>query len=734
MEVTVDSLKDEVSHFRDGFKKEELGNAEKSIFLEREDNIGFIVFDAYQEKANKLSTPNLLRFFELLLEVEKDKSLSSLIIISKKPRIFIAGADIAEIQQISEGKVTGESLTKLQNVFTFLENLPIPSIAAIHGACLGGGLELTLACDYRVVTDAKETKLGLPEVQLGVLPGWGGTQRLPRLVGLAKGLDLILTGRQLSGKSAKRMGLADKLVPKELLREKAIEFSKSIGRKKRKANAQKQSLQEKLLESVPGGKWLVLDQARKMVLEKTKGNYPAPLKILSVIKDTFGLPLEEGLKKEVQAFTELVVSPESKNLIRVYYLRESVRKDKGVENKVAARPVGRAGILGAGVMGGGIAQLFAAKGVRVRMKDINWDAVSLGYQSAYKVFSKLVKKRKLKPFEVTNAMALIEGTTAYSGFKNLDLVVEAVVEDLAIKKKVFEQLDQECGPATILATNTSSLSVTSMAQVCKDPSRVVGMHFFNPVHMMPLVEVIRGKESSDEAVATVFNFAKKLGKTPIVVKDAPGFVVNRILGPYLNEAVYLMLEGVSPVEIDAVMERFGMPMGPCTLLDEVGLDVSSKVSKILFGAFGERMKAPAMMENISDGGRLGKKSGKGIYLYEEGKKSGVDTKFLSSFKIAKRPSILTEEVVERRLTFQMVNEASRIIEEGLVRSVSDIDVGMIFGTGFAPFRGGLIRFADTIGAEAIVGDLEIYTRNYGPRFQPSEYLQKLAVDKKPFYQ
>jgi 3-hydroxyacyl-CoA dehydrogenase/enoyl-CoA hydratase/3-hydroxybutyryl-CoA epimerase len=731
MELTRESFQEEVTKFRGNFKEDAFSIAEKSLTLEKRGPVAVIHFDQFGEKANKLSTPNMLRLFELFLEIEKDKSIGALVIISRKPTIFIAGADISEIQGMTNGTGTVESLMKLQAVFTYLERLPIPSIAAIHGASMGGGTELSLACDYRIMSDAPETKMGLPEVLLGVLPGWGGTQRLPRLVGLETALDMILTGKTVDGKKAKKMGLADKVAPKELLETRAMEWANELVKTKKKAD--KGNHHASMLSRVPGGSWLIFDQARKQVMKKTKGNYPAPLKILETLKKTYGGNLESGLKTEARAFGELVQTKECQNLIHVYYLQEKVKKDKGTAGGVAGLEIKHAGVLGAGVMGGGIAQLFAAKNVRVRMKDISWEAIGKGFQAAQRIFKKSLERRKMRQFEFDNAMARIEGTTTYAGFKQLDLVVEAVVENLDVKRAVFQELETKVNEKTILATNTSSLSVSEIAAPTKNPSRVVGMHFFNPVDKMPLVEVIRGKDTSDEAVATIFQFSKKLGKTPIVVKDGPGFVVNRILAPYLNEAVYLLSEGVSPRKMDNVIEGFGMPMGPCTLLDEIGLDVGAKVSKILFTAFGERMKPPALMEKVSAGNRYGKKTGKGIYNYVNGKDQENDPDLFPRIRVKENDSAVPDDQIIKRCIYIMVNEAARCVEEKMVRDVGDLDIGMIFGTGFAPFRGGLLKYADSVGADAIVADLEIMHRNLGARFQPAAYLQQLAVSGKKFY-
>lgn len=735
MELTRENMEKEVSMFRSRLAAGTVQNSEESLKLRREGNIGIIEFDCVGEKVNKLSTSNMIRLLDLAMEVEADDTLTAMIILSRKEKIFIAGADISEIQSLrSEESDVAEALGKLQSIFTYIENLPIPTIAAIHGVCLGGGLELALSCDYRIVTDAPETKLGLPEVQLGVLPGWGGTQRLPKLIGLEKSLDLILTGRQIDGKSALRYGVAERLCPKEILDEKALEWARELSGTRTKQEHKAPALMERVLRAVPGGTWIIFDQARKSVLKKTQGNYPAPLKAIDVISKTFGGDLESGLKVEAKAFAELVMTDVSANLIRLFFLTEKIKKDKGTDSGIAGKPIKHAGVLGAGVMGGGIAQLFAAKDVRVRMKDLNWDAITKGYEHAYELFKKRLKRRKMIKSDVDNKMALIEGTTSYSGFHSLDLVVEAVVENLDVKKSVFAELDKKTNPNAILATNTSSLSVGSIAEATQNPDRVVGMHFFNPVDKMPLVEVIRGPKTSDEAVATIVDFSRKLGKTPVVVMDAPGFVVNRILGPYLNEAVHLLLEGVSVKELDKLMLKFGMPMGPCVLLDEVGLDVAGKVAKVLFGAFGERMKPPSFMDTVTEGGRLGKKTKKGIYKYSaDGKREEVDESVFEGAEIQSRESSLTDEVIINRMVFMMVNEAARILEEKVVRHVHDLDVAMIFGTGFAPFRGGLLRYADTVGPDTIVTELDMYARQYGARFQACQYLQELAVNGKKFY-
>jgi 3-hydroxyacyl-CoA dehydrogenase / enoyl-CoA hydratase / 3-hydroxybutyryl-CoA epimerase len=730
MELNKENFRKEVSSFRAGFQEDAIQKSEKSFFLEKRGNVAVLVLDQFQDKANVLSSPNMLRLFDLFTQVEEDKDIGALVIISRKPSIFVAGADISEIKRMAAGEATVESLMKLQAVFTYLEKLPIPSIAAIHGACMGGGTELTLACDYRIASDAPETRIALPEILLGVIPGWGGTQRLPRLIGLEQSLNMILNGNALDARKAKKVGLVDKVAPKEVLEEKAVAWATELAKTRKKRKSYDHELKDRLQE-LPGARLIVFDKAKKTVLKKTKGNYPAHLKAIEVVRKTFGGDIEKGLRVEAEAFGELVLTKESEALIGVYYLNEKVKKDKGVDTKIAGKEIKNAAVVGAGVMGGGIAQLFSAKGTRVRMKDISWDAIAKGYQAAYKIFAKQVERKKMKKSDLDNTMARIEGTTTYAGFKNVDLVVEAVVESVDVKKKIFAELDGIVDSKTFLATNTSSLSVTEIGRATKNPARVVGMHFFNPVDKMPLVEVIRGADTSDEAVATIFQYSKKLGKTPIVVKDSPGFVVNRILGPYLLEAGHLMFEGVGVEEMDRLLEKFGMPMGPAALLDEIGLDVANKVVHVLYGAFGERMKPNALIDIALADKRLGKKNGKGIYLYESGKRKGADPVLLN--KVAVQKKNIPADIIVKRLIYIMVNEAARCLEEKLVRDVSDIDVGMIFGTGFAPFRGGLLRYADSVGPDAIVSDLDIFARTYGPRFTPCQYLQQLAVSNKKFY-
>ncbi|NUM80728.1 enoyl-CoA hydratase/isomerase family protein [bacterium] len=704
------------------------------IKLKIENGIARIVFDYPDEKFNKLSTPvmqSLDHAADWLLQ--NASVIKACIISSAKDGIFIVGADIDEIKNITDVR-TGEAAASAgQAIFTKIERLPFPVIALINGACMGGGTELALACHYRLATDHSKTRIGLPEVLLGIIPGFGGTQRLPRLIGLQRSLQLILTGKTLDAVRAYKNALVDKVVPASFSEKYADEFVAEIlsGKKQKYIQRRKiKGLSNRLLESI--GKGLVFSQARKSVLKQTKGHYPAPLKALQAVKEGFSKSLDAGLKIEARYLGAMIVTPTSKNLIRIYYLTELIKKSNGIsKNGIQPKDFRYTGVLGAGVMGGGIAQLFAANDVDVRLKDINHQAIALGLSSARKVFEGQVKRKRITKKELDRKMAFITGSLDYEGFRRSELVVEAIVENMEIKKKVIAELDEHVGTDTIIASNTSSLSITEMATACKHPENFIGMHFFNPVHRMPLVEIIRGARTSDETVASIYQFSKKIGKTPIVVKDGPGFLVNRLLMPYLNEAGFLLEEGVRIETLDKTMTDFGMPMGPCLLLDEVGIDVAYKVGHIFQEAFGSRVQGSHAVEKLYNDKRLGKKGGRGFYKHANGKPV-VDPSVYALIQPRPTPGISSENMIQR-MTYAMINEAAMCIAEGIAEKPEDIDIGMIFGTGFPPFRGGLLRYADTEGLDKIVSTLEQFSGKFGERFKPCNYLLQMQKSNKNFY-
>jgi 3-hydroxyacyl-CoA dehydrogenase/enoyl-CoA hydratase/3-hydroxybutyryl-CoA epimerase len=533
------------------------------------------------------------------------------------------------------------------------------------------------------------------------------------------------------------MGLVDEVVPADLFREKVTAFAAAAAASPTKRSSARRPLLKRLMDETGPSRRVVLAIAKKRVMARTGGHYPAPLKILEVVGRSANKRFGKALEIEATAAGELVVTPVSKNLIHVFHLREEARKGTGVDDEtVEPGQVEYLAVLGAGVMGGGIAQLAAYRGIHVRMKDIRHEAVVSGLQHARGLFTGLVKRRKLRRLEADQRMTLISGGLGYEGFLRQDLVVEAVVEKMDIKRIVLRETEDAVRRGCILATNTSSLSVDEMASALARPEDFVGMHFFNPVHRMPLVEIVRGARSSDHAVATTYALALTLGKVPVVTADGPGFLVNRILGPYMNEAGFLLAAGASVEAVDRAAKRFGMPMGPLRLVDEVGIDISRHAGQSLYEALGNRLTPSPPLVALADSGRLGKKGGLGFYRYENGREKGCDPEIYAVLAGAV-PDVrgtLGEREIRGRLVLAMVNEAARVLEEGIVKRASDVDLGMIMGTGFPPFRGGLLRFADTIHSRTILSRLEELEERHGARFAPADLIRRLARENRGFYE
>lgn len=712
---------------------------QESLKIVPRGNVAVIEWDLVGEKVNKMSTPIMTRFRELLQEIQGSTEFGAVVLISRKSNIFIAGADIEEIKGMKKADDFRKAVQTGHEIFNLVEDLKVPVIAAIHGACLGGGCELVLACDYRIASDDSSTKIGLPEVKLGIIPGFGGCVRLPRVVGLQASLDIILAGKAVDARKAQKIGLVDKVVHPSILEEQAIAMAQSLaadGKGKRRKTFKPAKMMDRVLESHLG-RPLVFSQARKAVLKQSHGHYPAPLKAITVIRKSYGMRSREAaLTIEADGFCEVAVTDVSRHLINVFFMMEAVKKKTGVTSAVKPLPLRAIGVLGAGTMGGGIAYVAADKGVEVRMKDITNDALAKGFEHARSIWDKLLKKRKITQYELTQKMNRVTGGLDFAGFGQLDVVIEAIVEDMKIKQKVIGETVSKCKPDCIIATNTSSLSVTEMSKGHPKPENFVGMHFFNPVDKMPLVEVIRGAQTSDVAVATIFELSKKMGKVPVVVKDGPGFIVNRLLVPYLIEAIFLLEDGMSIEAIDnAYVKEFGMPMGPLRLSDEVGLDVCVKVAKIFRESLGERIELPESLLKFGTTGRMGKKNNKGFYKYDErGKSQGPDESMYTDLGLGSPTNKLkTSEVIERGV-FTMINEASlALIEERIVESPEEVDLAMIMGTGFPPFRGGLLRYADSVGSKNIADTLERYAVQHGVRFRPSKPLANMAKTDRKFY-
>lgn len=728
-------------------------------FIEKKSPTGeaiwFLKFDLPGEKVNKFSREVMTEFDQVLKTLEDkatDGKIEALILVSGKPGNFIAGADIELINSAKDAH-EAEALSRAgQILMDRWEDLPFPKVVAIDGACVGGGCELSLASDAILMSDSKAARIGLPEVLLGIIPGMGGCVRLPRKVGIATALDMILTGKTLNGERAFKAGLAEAFIPKENFEDGAWKWVvtnlKALKAHKRLAREPKLGgmggVAGALLENNPVGRSVVYSQAKSGVLSKTRGHYPAPLEAIATLKATgasygpkiLGRAREKAMIREANGFGRMAATPVSKNLIRLFFMTEVVKKSKGVTGAAAdsVKSARSVGVLGAGVMGGGIAQLLADKGIPSRMKDLTSAALSLGMTAAAKIFKSQLKKRRISPREYQQKMNLIGPTTDYSGFPSVDVVIEAIVEKMDVKKKVFAELEGQVSDDCVIASNTSSLSISEMQTALKKPERFAGMHFFNPVHRMPLVEVIRGAKSSDAAVSAVYQLSKALGKTPIVVKDAPGFLVNRLLMPYLNEATWMLADGATIDELDRAMLDFGMPMGPMELIDEVGVDVGEKVAHILNDAFGARVTPSPFNSKIVAAGRLGKKNGKGLYLWDaSGRKKTLDPSIYGILGVQPKPGkVVPSEIVER-CVLPMINEAARCLDEKVVESASEVDLGMIMGTGFPPFRGGLLRHADTLGVEHIVKRLKHYEARFGERYKPSPAILAMESSGSTFY-
>jgi 3-hydroxyacyl-CoA dehydrogenase/enoyl-CoA hydratase/3-hydroxybutyryl-CoA epimerase len=716
----------------------------KHFKLEREDDgLAVLTFDTPGYKVNKYDEGVFDELDALLVELKGASNVKALLLLSGKPATFIAGADVKQIA-VADASSIEPAIRRGQDVFGRLAALPFPTVAAIAGACVGGGLETVLACDWRIASDAKRVQIGLPEVRLGILPAWGGTTRLPRLIGLAGALDLILSGRMLDGARARRAGVVDEVVTDALLVGRGRALARECFGSPKRANAapdggparaRPRTFMDTVLETI--GKSIVFGKAKKNVLDQTGGHYPAPLEALEVVRQGWGGTLKDGLALELKHAQRLVGTPVMRNLVTLFLRTEAVKKETGLEGVVshvpAPRTITHIGVLGAGVMGGGIAQLAAAKGYPARMKDISLDALASGYGAAAKVLEDGVKRRRMSKLEMVHKMDLLSGTLDYSGFARCEVTIEAVVEKLAVKQAVLAEWEAVVSDSTIFASNTSTLPITDIQSVAKHPERVGGMHFFNPVNRMPLVEVIYGAQTAPEVTATIFDLARRLGKTPVAVKDAPGFLVNRILAPYLGEAARLLNQGYRIESIDNAMKRFGMPVGPIELLDDVGLDVAAKAADILTAAWPDRLPADPALHKLVGLGRLGRKAARGFYRYEGSKRLAVDESVYADLGLGVPGKDLAAEAAETQLVLPLINEAAYCLADGIVPTPDKLDLAMVFGTGFPPFRGGPLKCADAIGLSDVVERLRRLEQEHGARFAPSEELASRAQANRLFF-
>ena len=654
-------------------------------------------------------------------ELEGDKLVTALLIRSGHPKIFLAGADLTTLSKL--GPEDLENLLHYgQDTFTRLSRLDLTTVCAINGPCLGGGYELALACDRRILSANPNAVVGLPETNLGLLPGWGGCYRLPRLIGLSRALPTLAGGRPVRPKKAAKLGMVDEITSEESL-EQAAREALNTGKASPRLH----------WDNLPIIRSLILFFGRRSILKITKGKYPAPIAALKVIKDGIGAGLRKATEKERDGFLQLSSSKTTANLLHFFFLRERAKKVPAPQGGTDLPTISRVHVIGAGKMGGGIAQWVAARGIPVVMSDLSPDALSLGLSTVCSLLTQASKRGILSSLSARQAMDRITPVCEPVPIREGDLVIEAIVERIGAKRTLLADLDSRAPVNVPIATNTSALSIDCMGVAMDNPSRLGGLHFFNPVHRMELVEVIHGEKTDPATIRSLLSFVNRIGKRAVLCKDSPGFLVNRILVPYLVEAAILWEEGNNPHSIDRAMTGFGMPMGPLRLLDEIGLDVAGHVAKELKFRLPRLAAPPPLLKEMNEQGILGRKSGSGFYLYSKNKRGKLhpNPELSRLCRRASHKSSISE--MSDRMNLVMLNEAARCLEEGVIDSPMDVDFGMIAGTGWAPFRGGPLRYADSVGARTIVDSLERLASGLDERFEPCEYLLDLARKNKTFY-
>ncbi len=691
-----------------------------------DEGILVLILDVPGAKVNTLSRALRGEFDALLTRLEGRNDVRGVVLRSGKPEGFIAGADIRDFTAIRTA-LEAEALSREgQALLARLAALKTPVVAAIHGPCLGGGLEMALACRYRVATDDAKTVIGLPEVMLGIIPGAGGTQRLPRLIGLRAGLDLILTGRSLKAAKALRVGLVDEVVAAPLLVQAARAAALRLAAGEPPPERIGITAIERMIRPV------IFRQARASVREKTGGRYPAPIAALEVIEEGTSGSLERGLELEARRFGELAVSEVSRALVSVFLATQEIKKDAGYPEGTKANDVRKLAVVGAGLMGAGIATSAAEAGADVRLKDTTFGAIGRGLRHAREQFEARRRRGSLGTLDMERRMNRLSGTIDGSGFARAQLVIEAVFEDLGLKRTVLAEVEEAVGDDCVVASNTSSIPIGDLARGARRPNRILGMHFFSPVEKMPLLEVVVAPETDAWATATAVGFGRRLGKHVIVVRDGPGFYTTRALSPYLSEGARLVEEGAAVEDVDAAMKRFGFPVGPLALLDEVGIDVGARVAGVLHAAFGARMAPPAAMTAVLESGRLGRKGGRGFYRYDGARKRPDESMYALLPRGLPRTAFAEREIQER-LVFAFLNEAARCLQDGILRSARDGDVGAIFGLGFPPFLGGPFRYLDHLGPRFAVEVLDRLAARHGERFTPAAILRDMGRDGRSFH-
>lgn len=709
-------------------------NREDFYELEKQaEGVAILWMNQRNEKINKISPELITLFDDIMDDIQNDPTIKAVVLASKK-KDFIAGADIESFQKVKK-KGDFEPVTrKGHEILNRIEKSKKPIVAAINGGCLGAGLEIALACHARVVSDDKSTKLALPEIKLGLLPGGGGTQRLPKLVGLQVALDMMLTGKNIYADKAIKIGLADRKSHKSSLVKSACLLALDMTKNPLK-RADKRTLKDKLLEDY--GYIIIFDQARKQVKKMTQGNYPAPEKIIDCVEAGWKHGMEKGLDTEAVKFEELILSPQSRELINIFFAMTEKKKNPYKEEDI--RPIDHIAMVGAGFMGAGITEVSITNGYDVILKDIKREMIDSAYQTIYKNFEKQLRKKAITSVELTGYLSKITPRITYEGFQHADLVIEAVFEDLGIKHKVIQEIEKHTRPDCIFATNTSALPIAEIAKGSKNPELVIGMHYFSPVPKMPLLEIIKTEKTADWVVATCYEVGKRQGKTCIVVNDGPGFYTTRILAPMMNEALILLDEGADIIQLDTVMNQFGYPVGPVTLMDEVGIDVGAHIMSgglmlQALEASGRKVPISSSLIKIAEAGYKGRKNKKGFYKYDEAgkKQKAVDDKIYDFFGGKTRKKMDVEEM-QLRCALMMVNEAAYCLQENIIESPLDGDIGAIFGLGFPPFRGGPFRYIDFTGAAKVAQMMDKLALTHGDRFKPAAIITEYAKTGKKFY-
>ncbi|MDP6962866.1 MAG: 3-hydroxyacyl-CoA dehydrogenase NAD-binding domain-containing protein [Planctomycetota bacterium] len=699
--------------------------AGECIRIERpEDGLAVVVLDPPHRSLAVLDAPLISDLHAVVDELENDRSLKAVVFCGRTPYEFAAGADVEGISGVTDKATAHEIIHFVHNIFRRIESLPATTVAAVGGAVPGGAYELSLACDFIIALNDDKTRIGLPETQLGIIPGWGGCHRLPRRVGITVALDAILSGRLFKAKAALKKGMVDRLAYADDLLPIAIEVA--MGRMQ--VRKKKRGIKSILVDRNPLARMIIGHQVRKMIMAKTKGRYPAHPRAISLVLNSLGASSDKAAKREAAAIADLATGEVCKSLIGIFFASEAAKKFARGNNSFKPAKLNHAAEVGAGVMGGAIASLLAEKGLQTRLVDLSQDALDAAVIDHQQHILKKKSRRRLKPHLADAAIDRLSTGTDMVGLDSSQIVIEAVAEVIEIKRSVLADVAKKVDDDCIIATNTSSLSVSSIAEHISHPERVVGMHFFNPVRKMPLVEIIRGEQTSEETVIATAALATRVGKTPVIVKDVAGFLVNRLLGPYLDEAVRLFVDGAPASKIDSLMLKFGMPMGPLRLLDEVGFDIAMHASQSLEDAYGIRMRACTGIDSMAGDDRLGVKTKRGFYDYR-GKGKEVLCDDLNKYQAANPAIRLSDEQIIDRLILSMANEAARCLAEEVVASEQELNLATVFGMGFAPFEGGLMRWVNSQGKASIAARVsaiaaceDIAQREGGTeKFTPSEW-------------